>query len=292
MTTLKERRAVKRRVRLFEAEDIYVIPVSGGKDSQLVAEEAVARYGPGRCRLVHHFTGIDHSLTYEHMRYMSERLGVPIVNTVNAKYRDMWDLLDQRNTVPSRVVRFCTDELKIQAFNQWLDQFDLPTLRRMVVLMGMRAGESQNRSDKYGGLTPSDEFTLKDMNPKKVRARFRAVRVRLPIVDLSTQQVFDRLRALGARVNPLYARGHRRVGCYPCILSGKHDFRLASRDPEGRETIIKLANFKDMIVAAKKIANPDVLIPLDLDEILYSEDEDPFGFRDEDDGGGCQWCAM
>lgn len=280
-------------MRLDDSDNLYVVPVSGGKDSQLVLSLAVERYGRERVVAVHHYTGIDHSLTYEHLGWMQEHYGVPIEYTTNPKYRDMWDLIDRRNTIPSRLARFCTDELKIQAFNHWLNR--RRDLHRIVVLMGMRSPESQQREARYAGIAPDDEFNLKDMNPKKVWAKFRVVRVRMPIVTMTTPAVFNMLRDRGERINPLYARGHKRVGCYPCILAGKNDYRLAARDPEGRETIVKLRDFKAFLAYGllKGKYEPDVIIPHDLDEILETDD-DLFGFYDDADDAdaGCQWCAM
>jgi 3'-phosphoadenosine 5'-phosphosulfate sulfotransferase (PAPS reductase)/FAD synthetase len=286
-----------RRVRLGgpadRPDDIVVVPVSGGKDSQLVLARAVDAFGD-RVIAVHNYTGYDHSLTYEHMYYMEGRYGVRIEHTRSKKYADMRDLMDQKNMIPGRVARFCTDELKIQAFNHWLLEWSPADRARMVVLMGMRAQESAQRQERYSGLTPDDEFSLRDLNPHKVFASVAMVRVRLPIVDVSTPDVLAELRGRGDRVNPLYARGHSRVGCYPCILAGVGEYRRAAQDPEGRARIIELAAFKAMLVEGKGIRDESVLIEHDLDRILYLADDDPLGLQGgaDDEAGGCQWCAI
>lgn len=273
----------------------YIVPVSGGKDSQTVLSLSVKEFGTENVIALHNFTGIDHPLTMQHMKWMEDFYGVPIEHTSNAKYADMWDLIDKRNTIPGRNARFCTDELKIKAFNQWLDK--RKDLDQLIVLMGMRAQESTPRLEKYGELSPDDEFSLCDLSTNKVPARFRLVRVRLPIVHRSTAWVFEYLRDAGERINPLYARGHKRVGCYPCILASISSFRLAARDPVGRETVIKLRDFKALLGGhPDRKHDPELLIPHDLDTILEKADYDPFGFNEADDegdsGGGCQWCAI
>lgn len=290
----EERRRARLDADTLDADDtIYIVPVSGGKDSQMVLALATDRYPRDRIKVLHNYTGIDHSLTYEHLQWMSEHYGVLIENTRNPKYKDMWELLDKRNGIPGRMARFCTDELKIQALNHWLDQYDEATRARMVVLFGMRGAESQQREAKYGELTPHDEFSLRDLNRKKVWKRLDMVRVRLPIVNVTTPAVFQFFRDRNERINPLYARGHHRVGCYPCILAGKRDYRLAARDPEGRQTIIKLRDFKEMVETAKGF-DRDFLIEHDLYELLENEEDDRFGFYQDlpdDDGGGCSFCA-
>lgn len=289
----------RRRVRLeglTDREDaIYVVPVSGGKDSQLVLARTTDRFGtdPERVYAVHNYTGYDHSLTYAHLSYLEDRYGVRIEYSGNPRYEDIRDLMNKKTMIPGRTARFCTDELKIQAFNHWLLQFPVAKRARMVVLFGMRAPESDRRAERYSGVAEDDEFSLRDLNPHKVWKSCAMVRARLPIVQMTTTAVFEELRARGDRVNGLYARGHQRVGCYPCILAGVREFRRCAADPEGRERIIELASFKEMLRHAKGY-NENVTIEHDLERILEGID-DPFGFGDaaaDEEQGGCQWCAM
>lgn len=54
-----------------------------------------------------------------------------------------------------------------------------------------------------------------------------------PLASWTKQQVFAFLRQHGEEVNPLYRLGFARVGCAPCINSGKEDVLLwATRFPE------------------------------------------------------------
>lgn len=268
----------------------YIVSVSGGKDSQLVLSLAIEWYGRENVEAVHHYTGIDHSLTYEHMKWMEDFYRVPIQYTSNKRYKDMWELIDKSNAIPSMFGRFCTKELKIHAMNAWLRKRG--ELSDLVCLLGMRGAESQNRAKNYSDLNPEDEFSYQDLAPDKVPMDLAPVRVRLPIVNMSTGDVFAMLKARGEKVNPLYSRGFTRVGCFPCILAGKGTYRMAARDPEGRATIIKLRDMREMLSITKDL-DPTIIIPHDLDAILAeSLDSDPFGFNEPDDdtAGGCQWC--
>ena len=281
--------------------DRILVPVSGGKDSQAVLALAVDKYGPEVITGVHNYTGIDHSLTYEHMRYMAGRYGVPIVFT-KAKYTDIFDMIEKRDMIPGRVARLCTDEFKIQAMNRWLKR--QRNHDKILILMGMRAQESIPRMESYGDMSPDDVFSLRDLFPKKTPKYLASIRVQLPIVHRSTPWVYQFLRERGDKINPLYARGHKRVGCYPCLLAGNVDFRLAARDPEGRQTIIKLDTLRAEMFKRKGIEQGGalwnaVLEGRDLqkllrDEALGNQTQDPFGLRVEDepdDGGtGCETC--
>jgi 3'-phosphoadenosine 5'-phosphosulfate sulfotransferase (PAPS reductase)/FAD synthetase len=278
----------------------YIVPISGGKDSQLVLSMAVDEHGQKDVIAVHHFTGIDHPLTYKHMNWMARFYGVHFETSTHQKYSDVFDLIEKRDMIPGRMARLCTDEFKIAAFNKWL--LRQPDLDQIVMLMGMRQQESPDRSVRYGDLSPDDEFSLRDLNPRKILKKLAVVRVRLPIVDKSTPWVYEQLRMRGEKINPLYARGHHRVGCYPCLLAGMRDFRLAARDPVGREHIIRLDQLRDELVARKGIKKTDkiwehMIGGKDLKKILAENapgKHDPFGFDAGDDAegdeGGCAWC--
>ena len=69
--------------------------------------------------------------------------------------------------------------------------------------------------------------------------------VRLPIVDWTTERVFDYFNERGIPLNPLYARGHVRVGCYPCLLARKSEWQAAAADPTGRAHIERLIALED-----------------------------------------------
>lgn len=220
----------------------FIVPVSGGKDSQLVLAAMLEfhRARGERVRAVHNYTGIDHSLTYAHMRYMERRYGVKVEFTRSAKYEDVTEAIKGMGYFPSSLARGCTTELKLIPWIAWLFREGYcaaPLLAH--AYFGMRAAESTTRQASYGNVGPKDIFTYADMSTSASHRKkgLENVTCSLPIVHLQTADVFARLEARGDRVNPLYKRGHSRVGCYPCILSKREEWELAARDPEGRKRI-------------------------------------------------------
>ena len=155
----------------------------------------------------------------------------------------------------------------------------------------MRADESSERASKYGGLSATDEFTLGDVASfynKPSHRRIATIPIKLPIVDWTTEQVFNHLRETGAPINPLYDRGHQRVGCYPCFLARKKEWELVGRDPHGRHTLTHLISLEEKWA---REGNPRKFIKVhrrwDVRDFLS---ETPC--VEEDVNDECGWCSI
>jgi 3'-phosphoadenosine 5'-phosphosulfate sulfotransferase (PAPS reductase)/FAD synthetase len=57
----------------------------------------------------------------------------------------------------------------------------------------------------------------------------------------------------------LYAKGHKRVGCYPCLLANNNEWQMAAQDPVGRQNIKKLIAIEDKFILEK---NPRKMIKI------------------------------
>lgn len=265
-----------------------IVPVSGGKDSQMCLAKAVDAVGPERVLGVHQHTGFDHSVTYAHMDYMRSRYGAQIIDIKSERYEDVPDVMMREVMIPGRHARMCTRQLKTGPWFRWLAQ--QPDKDTVEVWLGMRSAESADRRENYGALKNDDAYAMGDISGECL-ASCRNVVTRLPIVEVTTPGVFQFLRDRGDAVNPLYAKGHKRVGCFPCLLAGKGSMKLTASDPEGR------ANLRIIGDAIKVIqwARTDAFFDHDVDALLDGG-FDPFGLlRPEDDeetAGGCSWCNI
>lgn len=98
-----------------------LVPVSGGKDSQVVLSLALAQSKltgqPVVC--VHQNTGYDHPDTYHHIKVMELFYGVTVEHTVS-KHGDMFGFLKKAQYFPNSAARGCTSELKQFPFAAWL----------------------------------------------------------------------------------------------------------------------------------------------------------------------------
>jgi 3'-phosphoadenosine 5'-phosphosulfate sulfotransferase (PAPS reductase)/FAD synthetase len=215
-----------------------IVGFSGGADSQATALWVRERFPLEDVILLNTDAGgNEHPMTVDFIRDYSERVHpVTVVPAIVADMRGKtpgkikelglkpedpltFDLLATlKGRFPSTKVRFCTDHLKLQPQLRWMNEHRDTLLKDgFERYIGVRRDESNARSDV-------DEREYDD---------FFFCWLNRPLATWTKFQVFDYLASRGEEVNPLYRLGFSRVGCAPCINSGKEDIRLwANRFPE------------------------------------------------------------
>lgn len=221
-----------------------IVPVSGGKDSQLVLELALNAGHEPVC--VHQNTEWDHPLTYQQLDDMMNFYGVEIHHTKRAN-GGMLEWLKTAAYFPNSAARGCTQRLKQEPFARWLIDNGY-NAENCEIWFGMRSDESAARESKYGHITEDDVFTLGDIArfyTEGWRKNLGKIECKLPIVNYTTEQVFEALAKSGAPLNPLYGLGHSRVGCYPCFLARKAEWVAAGKNNFGKEQLRQLVELED-----------------------------------------------
>lgn len=212
-----------------------VASVSGGKDSAAMSLW-LTEQGIDHDR-VFCDTGWEHPATYGYLRGpLAAKLG-PIVEVrgeikrtdlipveslrprVRAAVESgsaMVELVLRKMMFPGRTRRFCTEHLKVEPLKKYLNG-RVDGGEDIANAVGIRRGESVARS-KMSEWEWSKGFDCE---------------VWRPLIEWSEQDVIDIHQRHGLAPNPLYLRGARRVGCWPCINSSKVEIRLlAEIDPE------------------------------------------------------------
>lgn len=213
---------------------IYIGGFSGGIDSQAAARFMLNRYGAERVVLVNTDAGgNENRVTVEHIAWYSEN--VHSVTKVDAIVSDLWktpghaetrgldgnavmkfdDMAAIKGRFPSKSRQFCTVFLKLHPVRRFMNQtYPEGNYERF---SGVRRDESEGRATT--AFRQWDDFFDCYVNH--------------PIADWTKQMAFDYVRAHGELVNPLYALGFERVGCAPCVNSGKDDIlNWSKRFPE------------------------------------------------------------
>lgn len=216
-----------------------VASVSGGKDSTamtLALTEAGIEH-----RRVFADTGWEAPETYAYLDMLRERLGP--IDVVRAAPKagspdtgsPMVDRIRYRAGFPARMQRWCTRELKIEPLRRYHDALGVET----VSAVGVRAEESVSRA----AMAEVDDD-----------AEWRGWIWR-PLLRWSTADVIAIHHRHGVPLNPLYLRGHDRVGCFPCIFSRKDEIRLIA--DHAPERIAQIAALEAEVMGIRSARNEE-----------------------------------
>jgi 3'-phosphoadenosine 5'-phosphosulfate sulfotransferase (PAPS reductase)/FAD synthetase len=193
---------------------VFVCNVSGGKDSTATALALLEAGIPHR--RVFADTRWEARETYEHLEILRAKLGpidvVGYPGGMPAKIRE-------GARFASRMQRWCTRELKIEPLRDYCDAIEAEG-SIVVTVTGIRHEEGTRTNGRGEALEAEDDVAWGGWMWR-------------PIVRWTIADVLAIHHRHGVPVNPLYQRGHDRVGCYPCVMANKDDVRLvAEHSPE------------------------------------------------------------
>jgi 3'-phosphoadenosine 5'-phosphosulfate sulfotransferase (PAPS reductase)/FAD synthetase len=229
-----------------------LVSVSGGKDSTATLLVAIEQHPHDCISAVFCDTGNEHQFTYDYVRYLEDKTGVPI-HWLKQDFSDWWqrkteyvrdkwpgkgvpdevvsrvlgfmergptgnpylDLCIIKGRFPSRKRQFCTQYLKSEPATEYaLGLIDQHGA--IESWQGVRADESPNRANLS---------EREDKGGGLVIVR--------PIHKWTVTQVFAQHDKHGIKANPLYRLGMGRVGCMPCINARKDEvLEISKRFPE------------------------------------------------------------
>lgn len=212
----------------------HIVGFSGGIDSQRALLWVRERFPSEDIIALNSNAGEnEHPITVAFVAQYSREV-FPII-TVPSLVKDMWktegwaeqkrgldgnatltfeEMIRLKGRAPSRTAQFCTEILKLRPILRWTMEHVTDEFERYT---GVRRDESESRKD-----TPLREWD-----------EFFDCYVNHPLAEMPKQRCFDDVLAAGEPINPLYALGFERVGCAPCVNSGKEDIRRwADRFPE------------------------------------------------------------
>lgn len=243
-----------------------IVQFSGGKDSQACLIWAVEKFGSEKVEAQFSDTVWEHEDTYKHISEICEKMNVKIVTLTSRDFPDgMMGMVKKKGRFPSSNARFCTEELKIKPFIDYV----LTLEENLIVIQGIRNEESIARStmqencslfkyyfepyrtnsmivEKYKNRLNLSLAQRKSYLKAKERLdlgkedkKFHTYRkkeifewkkkfddsVLRPIIKWTSSEVIQYILEHGQRVNPLYYKGAKRVGCFPCIMTSKEEIR-------------------------------------------------------------------
>lgn len=204
-----------------------IASISGGKDSAAMSLY-LHELGIDHER-VFLDTGWEHPATYDYLRGELPRVLGPI--TWIRGPMQMEELIHHKGMFPSRLIRFCTQQLKVIPMVKHLRSI-MDAGLDVVNTVGIRAAESIARS-KLTQWEWQDSFDCE---------------VWRPLLHWTEADVIAIHKRHGLRPNPLYLLGASRVGCWPCIFARKSEIRLVAETDPGR--IVRLKVLETEVAAA------------------------------------------
>lgn len=217
----------------------HVIGFSGGIDSQACARWVPNRYPAEDVVLLNSDAGgNEHPMTTEFIENYSRdvhpvvmvtpivadmgRRALPARERMGLKDSDplTFDLMAEiKGVFPSRMKQFCTEHLKLWPQHRWLRENLAGVEFRRYSGVRRQEGKIPNQGRSTKQPVEWDDFYECELHH--------------PIVDWTKQMCFDYVAFHGEEINPLYKLGFNRVGCAPCVNSGKEDvFNWVQRFPE------------------------------------------------------------
>ena len=263
MDKAKEQKAIDR-LRAFaprEGDEPYYLGYSGGKDSDTIL--ILAELAGVRFEAVHNLTTVD---APETVYYVKSKPNVMI----HRPDTTMWKLIEKKMLPPTRLMRYCCDELK-EAYGHG---------RKVVT--GVRMYESVSRA-KNGGLvkilgapktaqktaeklgveyeqSPKGAIILNNDNGESremVEHCMTKHKVLInPIIDWTDDDVWEFLRHYGCKSNPLYECGFKRIGCIGCPMAEKHRYKEFNRYPKYKLNYIRA--FDRMLKERERRGKPNM----------------------------------
>lgn len=225
MNNEKVQKAIDRLKAFEPAVEPYYLCYSGGKDSDCV--RILADLAGVKHDIVHNLTTVD---APETVRYIKS---IPDVKIEMPKY-SMWQLIEKKKIPPTRLIRYCCDELKEKGG------------KGRVKVTGVRWAESISRKQNGGvvkiigkpqktialaeelqadyEITPKKGIVLNtdnNENRRMVELCYRTTSILVnPIIDWTDDDVWEFLNHYGCKSNPLYQCGMKRIGCIGCPMQG------------------------------------------------------------------------
>lgn len=233
-----------------------VICYSGGKDSDVMLDIAKKCLNHNDFEVLNSHTTVDAPETVYHIREVFKKCEAEGIHTevrmpmYKGKPTSMWRLIEQKSMPPTRLVRYCCAVLK---------ETSVPN---RLLAIGVREDESTGRKGRnaFGALVRRkdqaeyrslqhtyamyklDQLGKEDAYECKFIQSCKAKKDTIcnPIYQFTEKDIWEYARAYNVPMNPLYARGYKRVGCIGCPFGGLQNQTREFKDyPKYKENYIK-----------------------------------------------------
>lgn len=231
-----------KRLQMFEPPEGYYLAFSGGKDSCTI--KALADMAEVKYDAHYNLTSVDPPELVQFIKTFTD-VSIDIPRDKDGKQITMWNLIPKKRMPPTRIVKYCCQELKEHGGEG------------RFTVTGVRHAESSRRKNGRAGLeieTGKSKRILSDPdnpeNEELVRiCPAKGKHILNPIIDWSTDEVWEFIRGYNVPYCKLYDTGYKRLGCIGCPMSG-HSKEELNKFPKYRQAYLKA--FERMLIVRKE----------------------------------------
>lgn len=197
-------------------ENGYYVAISGGKDSSTIQQLCII--SGVKCEFVHNHTTVDHPETVKFMHKEKERIqklgykfSISYPKNSKGERISMWSEIAKKG-FPTRITRWCCELFKEHGGEN------------RFVITGIRWAESNKRKSRgiYETFSRKKENRVILNNDNDIKRKLTENCIKQgkmllnPIIDWEDDDIWEFIKRYDLPYNPLYDKGHRRVGCIGC----------------------------------------------------------------------------
>ena len=230
-------------IALFRNPLGYVVGYSGGKDSDVLVH--LFKRAGVRFFVMHNHTTLDAPETVYYIRKKFaefEAQGIPC--KIYYPQYSFWQLCKQKKMLPTRRARFCCAELKEAETDR--------SIRFATHSFGVRKAESVRRAQQRDSIETRNKSDFSDIqrfhfdNTAEVQQTSACYRnnyfIVNPMAYWTDDYLWNYIQGENVEINPLYARGWKRVGCIGCPMAEKPRLMEFEQYPKYRQNFVRLCD--------------------------------------------------
>lgn len=218
------------RLKTFEPPEGYYVAFSGGKDSQCIYH--LCKMAGVKFDAHYNVTSVDPPELVQFIKKNYPDVAMDVPHDKNGKRVSMWSLISQHLMPPTRIVRYCCQELKetqgegrvtvtgvrwAESTNRKLNQgvVTIPKKSKRIVKDMENMGVNFTKTNRGGVVLNFDDAADRRTTEYCMRTGRMLVN---PIVDWEDDDVWEFLNGNGIEHCCLYDKGFTRLGCIGCPM--------------------------------------------------------------------------
>ena len=216
------------RLKAFCPPEGYYLAFSGGKDSCVCK----ALLDMSRCKYTAYYrlTGIDPPELVQFIKEKHPDVQFEIPRYADGTVATMWKSIIRHGTPPTRIIRYCCQELKESGGDgrmmvtgvRWEESSNRASNQGQVTIMDKKAAKNNTFSEDFNVTKRGGVILINDSDESRrmIESCYKRHKTSVnPIIDWTTQDVWDFIKGNDIPYCSLYDEGFQRIGCIGCPMA-------------------------------------------------------------------------